>query len=145
MSEIHAVILLFLVAVISASILPSQAELVLFALLAAGDYDPLLLVCAATLGNVIGSLVNYYVGFSIRHFENKKWFPVKKKYIQKAEKLFAKHGTWTLLLAAVPFIGGPILVTAGIMRIALWIFLPLVTISKAMRYILVWAVYAFWR
>ena len=145
MSEIHAVIFLFFVAVISANFLPSQAELLLFALLAAGDDEPLLLVVAATLGNVIGGLGNYYAGFFIRCFEKKKWFPIKKKYIQKAQRLFDKHGTLTLLLAGVPFVGGPILVAAGMMRIPLWLFLPLVTVGKAVRYLLVWAVYALLR
>ena len=142
MAEIHALLLLFLVAIASASFFPSQAELVLFALLAMGDYDPLLLVLAATAGNGLGSLANYYAGRYISKVENKRWFPIKPKYLEKPKRLFAKHGTLSLLLAGVPFIGNPITVVAGMMRVNIWLFLSLVTAGKSVRYFLAWAIYA---
>ncbi len=142
MAEIHALLLLFFVAVASASFFPSQAELVLFALLAVGDYDPLLLVLSATAGNGLGSLGNYYVGRSMTKLEHKHWFPIKPKYLEKPKALFARHGKLTLLLAGVPFIGNPITVVAGMLRVNIWLFLPLVTAGKSVRYWLAWAVYA---
>lgn len=141
MAQLHELIILFFVAVFSASILPSQAELVLFAFLAAGKENALLLVVAATAGNTLGSLGNYYIGRSILHWQDKKWFPFKQKYMRKPQALFEKHGHLTLLLAGVPFIGNPITVTAGMMQVPLCIFIPLVATGKGLRYILVWLIY----
>ena len=142
MAEIHALLLLFFVAVASASFFPSQAELVLFALLTLGDYDPLLLVLAATAGNGLGSLGNYYIGRYMDRLTHKHWFPIKPRYLEKPKQLFSKHGKMTLLLAGVPFIGNPITIVAGMLRVNLWLFIPLVTAGKSVRYLLAWALYA---
>jgi membrane protein YqaA with SNARE-associated domain len=39
------------------------------------------------------------------------------------------------LLAWIPVIGDPLTLVAGIFRTRLWVFLPLVTIGKAARYL----------
>ena len=141
MSELHQLILLFFVALLSASFFPSQAELLLFALLAVGKDDPLTLVLAATAGNTLGSLGNYYVGSSLTRWQHKAWFPLKRKYIEKTRRLFEKHGPWTLLLAGVPFIGNPITVAAGILKIDMGLFIPLVAAGKSVRYWIAWLLY----
>ena len=141
MAEIHVLIILFLVGAVSATFVPSQAEVVLFALLATGNYRGWVLVLAATAGNVAGSIGNYYLGKYILNFEDKKWFPVKKNYLDKAEQIFQKHGPVTLLLAWVPFIGDPITIAAGMTRVKMWIFVPLVSLSKGFRYVFVWGLY----
>ena len=141
MHELHQLILLFFVALLSASFFPSQAELLLFTLLAIGKDDPLALVLSATAGNTLGSLGNYYVGGYLAHWENKRWFPLKKKYIDKTQRLFEKHGTWTLLLAGVPFIGNPITMVAGMLKVNIWLFIPLVAAGKSVRYWLAWLIY----
>lgn len=142
MAQLHQLILLFIVAVFSASFFPSQAELLLFALLAIGKENPLALVLAATLGNTLGSLGNYYVGSSLLHWQNKPWFPIKKKYIDKTRRLYEKHGNWTLLLAGIPFIGNPITVVAGMMKTNIGLFIVLVAAGKSVRYWLAWAIYS---
>lgn len=142
MPQLHQLLLLFLVALLSASFFPSQAELLLFTLLAIGQDDPLLLILAATAGNTLGSVGNYYVGRSLTHWQTKPWFPIKQKYIDKTQQLFQKHGAWTLLLAGIPFIGNPVTVAAGILRMNLWLFIPLVAIGKSVRYVLAWIIYA---
>ena len=44
---------------------------------------------------------------------------------------------WILLLAWLPVVGDPLTFVAGLLRVNLWIFLILVTIGKAGRYIAV--------
>lgn len=141
MAEIHVLIILFVVGVTSAGFLPSQAEVVLFAILATGDYRAWLLVLVTTAGNVTGSVGNYYLGKYISKFKDKKWFPVKEKYLQKAQSLFEQHGPRTLLLAGIPFIGDPLTIAAGMSRVKMWLFLPLVSVSKACRYACVWLLF----
>jgi membrane protein YqaA with SNARE-associated domain len=73
-------------------------------------------------------------GASFRH---KRWFPVSDKALARAEGWYHRYGRWSLLFAWLPVIGDPLTVIAGTLREPLGIFLLLVTIGKAGRYVLV--------
>ncbi|PKH69722.1 hypothetical protein CXF96_02960 [Stenotrophomonas sp. Betaine-02u-21] len=125
---------LFLAALIAATLLPAQSEAVLVALLLDGG-DPVLLVAVATAGNVLGSLVNWWLGLQVQRFQGRRWFPVSPARLQRAQAWYRRYGRWSLLLSWAPVIGDPITLAAGVMREPLRVFLPLVFIAKAMRYI----------
>lgn len=128
---------LFFSALLAATIFPAQSEFVLAALQASGGHNMWVLVIVATTGNVLGSLINWVLGRYIVQFQDKKWFPVKEKQLAHATELYQKYGVWTLLLAWTPFIGDPLTFVAGILRTNIWLFLLLVTIGKAARYIFI--------
>ncbi len=134
-NSIIDLLILFSSAFLAATILPAQSEAVLASLHLTGEYSPILLVLIATLGNVLGSILNWLMGRYILFFQDKKWFPVKKESLSKAEKLYKKFGIWTLLFAWVPIIGDPMTVVAGVFRTNILIFIMLVTIGKMGRYI----------
>lgn len=125
---------LFLSALTSATILPGSSEAVLAALVAKDNQAVWLLVLVATLGNVLGSLVNWVLGLGIEHFRHRRWFPVTEKHYGQAEKWFARYGLWALLFSWLPVIGDPITLVAGALRVSFWPFVVLVTIGKAARY-----------
>ncbi|MGM0541382.1 MAG: YqaA family protein [Pseudomonadota bacterium] len=127
---------LFLSAFLAATILPLSSELVLTLLLVNG-LNPNLLVAVATVGNVLGSVVNYAIGFWGSLFVVRKLFKSSEQRFEKSKKHFAKYGIWSLLFAWVPIIGDPLTVIAGVLRVNLWIFLLLVTIGKLGRYMVV--------
>lgn len=125
---------LFLAALIAATLLPAQSEAVLVALLLDGG-DPVLLVAVATAGNVLGSLVNWGLGLQVQRFQGRRWFPASPARLERAQAWYRRYGRWSLLLSWAPVIGDPITLAAGVMREPLRVFLPLVFIAKAMRYI----------
>ncbi len=125
---------LFLAALIAATLLPAQSEAVLVALLLEGG-DPVLLVAVATAGNVLGSLVNWWLGLQVQRFQGRRWFPVSPARLERAQAWYRRYGRWSLLLSWAPVIGDPITLAAGVMREPLRVFLPLVFIAKGMRYI----------
>ncbi|PCI38863.1 MAG: hypothetical protein COB46_10345 [Rhodospirillaceae bacterium] len=131
---------LFLAAFLAATILPFSSEAVLAGLIAEGSYAVWGLWAVATVGNVLGAVVNWVLGRWCLHWQYKKWFPFKEKDLEKADKWFAKWGVWSLLLSWVPVIGDPITLAAGFLRINFWIFLSLVIIAKGGRYAVVLAV-----
>lgn len=141
MSLLSALSLLFLAALAAATVIPSQSEWILFWLLSTGKYPPLLLLAAATAGNVLGSVVNWWLGKYLMRFRGRKWFPVSDEQFAKSEKFFRKYGVWALLLAWVPLIGDPITLAAGALGVRLDLFLTLVTVSKLGRYLFVYAVF----
>jgi len=128
---------LFLTAFLAATIFPAQSEILLGALHMAGTHAPATLVTVATAGNVLGSVVNWLLGRYLIHFQDRRWFPVKRPLIDRATAWYQRWGFWSLLLAWVPFIGDPLTLVAGILRENFWVFLLLVTIGKAARYLVI--------
>lgn len=125
---------LLVAAFLAATLLPAQSEAVLVGLLL-GGYEPWLLILAASVGNVSGSLVNWWLGRGIARFSDRPWFPVKPEALARAQQWYARYGKWSLLLSWVPIIGDPLTLAAGVMREPLRVFLLLVTVAKTGRYL----------
>ena len=128
---------LFAISFLAATILPFSSELTLAGLIATSDYDNLLLLIAASFGNVLGSLVNWALGSYSRNLTTKKWFPFKETQIERSSKWFRKFGKWSLLFAWVPVVGDPLTLVAGILRVKFIDFIILVAIGKVSRYLIV--------
>lgn len=128
---------LFVMAFLAATFLPLSSELALAGLLAAGDFNPWLLLVAAATGNTLGSLVNWVLGRWCLHFQDRRWFPISREGMEKAQARFAKWGIWSLLLSWVPVIGDPLTFVAGVMRVPFWLFLLLVAVAKTGRYLFI--------
>ena len=131
---------LFAIAFAAATILPAQSEAALAALLVAGAQPAVLLVLIASLGNVLGSVVNWALGRGIERFRHRRWFPASAAALQRAEAWYRRYGRWSLLLSWVPFIGDPLTVMAGVLREPLWSFVLLVALAKTARYAVLAAV-----
>lgn len=131
---------LFAVAFLAATILPMQSEAALVGLFLTGYYSPWLLILVASIGNVLGSVINWLLGRHLGTYQDRKWFPVKPATLLSAKSWYQRYGRWTLLLSWMPFVGDPITVAAGVMRERIHIFLPFVTIAKTARYIALAAV-----
>lgn len=135
---------LFAVALLAATILPAQSEVVLAGMILSERYHLWLLILVASIGNVLGSVVNWFLGRFIAHFEDRRWFPVKRNQIAKAERWYQRYGYWSLLLSWAPIVGDPLTVVAGVLREPLPVFLVLVTIAKVGRYLAVAALANSW-
>ena len=133
---------LFLASFVAATFLPMQSEVVLVALQVAGNHPLWLLVLVATVGNVLGSVVNWLLGRYIERWRERRWFPVPPDKLVRAQGVYQRYGYWSLLLSWAPFIGDPLTLIAGVLREPLWRFLLIVTIAKAGRYVLLMAVTA---
>ena len=128
---------LFAISFLAATILPFSSELTLAGLISTSNYDNLLLLIVASFGNVLGSAVNWALGFYSRNFTTKKWFPFKEIQIEKSSKWFTKFGKWSLLFAWVPFVGDPLTLVAGLLRVRFLDFIILVAIGKVSRYLII--------
>ena len=132
---------LFFGALLAATILPFSSEIMLVTALKAGEVSTGALVFIATLGNVTGALINWFLGGWLLHLADHKYFPFNQEQIDRAAKRFNKYGVWSLLLAWLPVIGDPLTFIAGTLKTPLPVFLFLVTIGKAARYAFIgWAV-----
>ena len=125
---------LLVAAFLAATILPLSSEVVLSILLLNG-WSPVALIAMATVGNVLGSLTNYGLGYWASLEVINKWLKMSEEEFFRAEHRFKKYGLLSLSFAWVPVIGDPITVVAGILRIRLLWFVLLVTAGKLLRYI----------
>lgn len=125
---------LFLSAFLAATILPVSSEAVLAGLIVAGRGDPGLLLVVATIGNTLGSVVNWVLGRGIDSLRDRRWFPVTADRYEQASRIFRRFGEWTLLFAWLPVVGDAFTIAAGAARVNLGVFVVLVATGKAARY-----------
>lgn len=127
-------IYLFFAAFFAATILPAGSEIILTSLNIQNNHNQYLLILIATMGNVLGSIVNWFMGYYFIKFKHRKWFPIKEYNINKYSRYYHKWGISSLLFAWLPIIGDPLTIIAGIFKTNFYLFLILVTIGKMTRY-----------
>ena len=128
---------LFTISFLAATILPFSSELMLASMLSIENYNRTLLITFSSLGNILGSVFNWVLGFYFIKLQNKKWFPFKEKQISKSSLWFEKYGKWSLLLAWVPIIGDPLKFVAGTMKTKILTIIILVSFGKIARYLFI--------
>jgi membrane protein YqaA with SNARE-associated domain len=119
-------------ALISATVFPMGSEALFVYDLTVG-LNPVLLLLFATLGNVIGSWINYFLGLKGEDYLVEKKL-LDEQRITKYKHLFDKHGGYLLLLSWMPFIGDIFPFIAGILHYDLKKFFFFVTVAKFGRY-----------
>ena len=128
---------LSLISFLAATILPFSSEVVLTTMYLSNSFETYFLLIFASIGNIMGSITNWYLGKKITLFQNRKWFPVSAEQLERSRKYFQKYGLWSLLLAWVPIIGDPLTLLAGVLKVRFGIFFVLVSISKISRYVFI--------
>ena len=128
---------LSLISFLAATILPFSSEVVLTTMYLSNSFETYYLLIFASIGNIMGSITNWYLGKKITLFQNRKWFPVSPDQLERSRKYFQKYGLWSLLLAWVPIIGDPLTLLAGVLKVRFGIFFVLVSISKISRYVFI--------
>jgi len=135
---------LFLSALAAATVLPVGSEAALVGLLLTDNYSVILLVTVASVGNTIGSVINWMLGRGIERFRERSWFPASPEMLDRASKWYHRYGRWSLLASLVPVIGDPLTVMAGVLREPLWSFVLLVAAAKFGRYLVLTGITLNW-
>lgn len=130
-----ALFALFMAAFVAATLIPAQSEAVLVALLAQGAHPAWVLVAVASLGNVLGSVVNWGLGRAAGRFSGRRWFPASPAQLARAAGWYRRWGYLSLLGSWLPIVGDPITVAAGLLREPFWRFAFLVALAKTGRYV----------
>ncbi len=135
---------LFLISLGAATILPFGSEPVVAGYLAEGTLPWQGILAVASAGNILGSIINWWLGRSLVRFQNRRWFPVGERNLTRAENWYRRYGRATLLLSWMPVIGDPLTVVAGVLREPIWSFILLVGVAKIGRYLVLAAVTLNW-
>jgi membrane protein YqaA with SNARE-associated domain len=129
----HGLLTLFVVALLSATLLPMGSEPALFGLL---KLDPELFwpaVLVATAGNTIGGQIGWWMGYGAeRAFERVKH---RKPSEMKALAWLERFGPRACVLAFLPVVGDPLCVAAGWLRLPFWPCSAWMALGKFIRYV----------
>lgn len=126
---------LFVTCFLAATILPITSELFLGSMLAYG-YDLTTCLIIATIGNTLGSWLNYLIGMA----GNPNWLKkigVKQEQISRWEEKIKRYGSLLALFSWLPFVGDVIAVTLGFFRVNWLVSFAYILIGKFLRYLFV--------
>lgn len=126
---------LFSVSFLSATLLPGGSEAALIATFSLQKFSPITIIAIATLGNTLGGMTNYWLGWLLPN----RTQPEKQGH--KALQWLYKYGYWALLLSWLPFIGDPLCLAAGWLRMKSLPVLSMIMLGKALRYSMLGAVF----
>jgi membrane protein YqaA with SNARE-associated domain len=103
-------------------------------------FAPLQVVLAASAGNFLGACTSYAIGIYGSSFMTEKILRMNDRDCARAERFFARYGSWSLLCSWLPVIGDPLCFVAGMLRVSFGRFALFVMTGKAARYAVVaWA------
>jgi len=127
---------LFLGNLLAATIVPFSSDALYIAALAVSG-KPVACFVVATLGNWLGSMITFGMGWIGKWEWIEKWFKVNPETLQKQKAKIDKFGVWLALIAWVPIIGDVIALALGFYKTKpLWTSVLLLA-GKALRF-LVW-------
>jgi membrane protein YqaA with SNARE-associated domain len=119
---------LFVSAFLSATVLPGNSEIVLFAFLEAFPGRAAAAIVLATVGNTLGGLTTYGIG---------RLLPARKPMPARALAWVKRYGAYALLLAWVPVIGDALCAAAGWLRVRWWAAALAMALGKLARYLVI--------
>ena len=126
---------MLLAAFLAGSFFPFSSEAVMIALLAAG-LQPWPLVAYGTVGNVLGSVVNYGIGRMGRTEWIERYLHVSEGRMEQAQRFMRGRGAWMGFFAFLPVLGSAITIALGLMRANPIITFISITIGKLLRYVI---------
>ena len=144
MAGLLALFGLFATCLAAGSIVPIPSEAAFVGMMWNSEFPVWLLVAVATVGNVTGSTINWFIGLGAARFEGRPWFPASSASLERGRRWYHRYGRWSLLLSWLPIVGDPLTLIAGVMREPLPSFLLIVALAKAVRYLVLAAVTLGW-
>lgn len=124
---------LFIGTFLAATILPFSSDALYVAVLAATG-NPVGCLVVGTLGNWLGSVLTYWIGWIGKWEWIEKWFKVKPETMEKQKVRIDKYGVWLALLAWIPVIGDVLAITLGFFKVKPFWTMVLLLIGKGLRF-----------
>ena len=119
---------LFASAFLSATLLPGGSEVVLAYLSGADNHNGLILLVVASAGNTLGGMTSWLIGRLIPAGR------LQRSELHPSVERIRQYGPPVLLLSWLPFIGDPLCVAAGWLRVSWWWALLYIALGKSARY-----------
>jgi len=127
---------LFLVALVSATLLPLGSEPALFGLVKLNPDLFWWAVLVATLGNTMGGAISWATGYAAeRAYEGIAHHKPPGPASRRARLWLERWGAPACLLSWLPIVGDPLCAVAGWLRLPFWPCVGYMAVGKAARYL----------
>ena len=133
----------FIIALISATLLPLGSEPAVFAYAKLHPEQFWVVVAVATAGNTLGGMIDYWLGYAAKVAVA----PDKQgRYLRWLERF----GPRTMFVSFLPVIGDPLCTLGGWVKLPFWPSVGWMALGKALRYTvmtagLLWVPDSFWK
>ena len=124
---------MLLLSFLSGSVIPIASEALFVVLLGVG-LNAMWLIVVATVGNTLGGITCFMLGYLTDKQTVKRVFRISDKKMERADSLIQRYGYWAAVLSFMPIIGEAILVALGIMRVDKYKVSIVMAIGKFARY-----------
>jgi membrane protein YqaA with SNARE-associated domain len=124
---------LFLISFLASTLIPIGSEWLLVVMLLSKN-DPFAVVAVATAGNYLGALSTYWIGLCGRDFLKRRVLRMDEESTRRAERFYARFGSYSLFFSFLPIIGDPLCLIGGVLRVRFIRFSLLVVSGKLARY-----------
>jgi len=132
---------LFLASFLAATVLPLSSEVVL-SLLIVNNYDYAACIAIASIGNWMGGMSSYFLGYLGKIEWVEKYLKIKADKITKTKLYLNKRGSLMAFFCWLPIVGDLIAVALGFLRTNIYLTAISMFVGKFLRY-LVWGYLTF--
>ena len=125
---------LFFTSFLAATFIPLSSEVLLGVLLNEG-HSKVSLLLIANLGNTLGGVFTFYIGYFSKLEWAEKYLRIKKAELLKWQELIRKYGAFLSFFCWLPVIGDPIAMALGYFKVSIKKALVPMLLGKGLRYL----------
>ena len=122
---------------LAATILPFSSEALLVLMISSGRFNLLNIILTASVGNWMGGMTCYYLGYLGNWKLVEKYLKIKEDKILKFKFWLDKYGSMMAWLCWLPIIGDPLALALGFIRSNVYLVSIYMFLGKLMRYIVI--------
>lgn len=127
------ILALFFTCFLAATVIPFSSELAF--IYALEDENVLMVVVAASIGNWLGGMLTFWLGWLAKWNWIEKYLKVSQGKVESTREVVQKYGAWMGAVCWMPFVGDIVAIGLGVFRVS-----PLKTsismlIGKTLRYV----------
>ena len=127
---------LFIGSFLASTIIPFSSD-ILFAGMLLAKGDPIICLIVASLGNWLGGMTSYFLGYLGKWKWLEKWFKVSREKLEKQKAKVEKYGIWLSLITWAPIVGDVFAIALGFYKVNPKLCAILMLIGRVARF-LVW-------
>lgn len=138
---------IFLISFLAATIIPFSSDVVLAAMILSATWDPYLTVLFASIGNWLGGMTNYLLGYLGKWIWLERYFRVNKEKVRGFKRWVDRWGSVLAFISWFPAIGDILAIALGLFKVSWWRVSVFMFIGKAARYVAIaWIIlrWGFW-
>lgn len=129
-------IALFALSFLASTLIPLGSEWFVYYLVSI-NYNVVLIILIASVGNYLGAVVNYYIGIKGSNTILHKTIKFNDEETKKAKEKFRRYGPAILFFSWLPIIGDPLTFVAGLLKYNFKRFTFYVFFGKIFRYVMI--------